>query len=282
MSAVRHRLIFCINSGRSGSQYLAELLATAKDVYAAHEADPDMSGRYLSMVCKQGPENTYSARCVKAKAIRKILGEHPDGTVYAETNHMFIKTFDDVIMRQFENYPITVVVLRRHLASVLKSFVAMGYFSDRNEAWPSWMPLPGSCGSEFQPPVLDRNPDQYELAIGYLIDIEARAQQFRRRYPFCQVHDIRLESLQDPSQVQNLFRELQLEPGPQTVRVAGRPVNQRTRRKVEIGIETTLEYCEQRISEYLRICSEQGVRVPALSQISESNGVPPDKLPGGD
>ncbi|MGB7934241.1 MAG: hypothetical protein WCH04_18860 [Gammaproteobacteria bacterium] len=183
---------------------------------------------------------------------------------------MFIKTFHDVVMQQFGDYPIKVIVLRRHLASALKSFITMGYFSDRNQAWPSWMHLPGTCGSEFQPPVLDRNPDQYELAIGYLIDIEARAQRFRQRYPFCEVHDVRLESLQDPSQVESFFRELQLEPGPQTLRVAGWPVNQRTRRKVEIGIKTTLEYCEQRIVEYLRVCREHGVRVPVLPQISPS------------
>jgi hypothetical protein len=34
------RYLFCINAGRSGSNYLAELLATAQGVAAFHEAEP--------------------------------------------------------------------------------------------------------------------------------------------------------------------------------------------------------------------------------------------------
>ncbi|MBW7898496.1 hypothetical protein B188_13730 [Candidatus Brocadiaceae bacterium B188] len=39
-----HRLLFSINPGRSGSQYLAELLGTAEEVTSFHEAEPPMNG----------------------------------------------------------------------------------------------------------------------------------------------------------------------------------------------------------------------------------------------
>ena len=270
MNTEQRRYLFCINSGRSGSQYLAELLATAKDVYALHEAIPDMSGPFLNMVRKKGLANTFSARSVKVQAIHEVVGKLPRLTVYAETNHMFIKTFFDVIMEQLKEHVITVIVLRRHLPAVLKSFINMGYFSKRNKFWPSWMYLPGTCDSAFIPPSLGRHPDQYELAIGYLIDIEARAQRFRKQYPECEVHEVRLESLQNSSDVERLFEELHLQPTSETIDAVGRPVNERTQRKLEIGIETTLEYCEQRISEYIGLCQESGINVPLLPQFSPS------------
>jgi len=171
-------------------------------------------------------------------------------------------------MAQLDVRSVKVIVLRRHLASVLKSFITMGYFSKRNHAWPSWMHLPGTCDSAFFPPVLGRKPDQYELAIGYLIDIEARAQRFMRQYPQCEVHEVRLESLQNPLEVERFFEVLHLQPGSGTTDAAGRPVNERTQRKIEIGIKTTLEYCEQRIIEYIQICKKSGVDIPLLPHIS--------------
>jgi hypothetical protein len=270
MNTEQRRYLFCINSGRSGSQYLAELLATAKDVYALHEAIPDMSGPFLNMVRKKGLANTLSARSVKVQAIHEILGELPRRTMYAETNHMFIKTFFDVIMEQLKEDVITVIVLRRYLPAVLKSFINMGYFSKRNKFWSSWMHMPGTCDSAFIPPSLGRNPDQYDLAIGYLIDIEARAQRFIRQYPECEVHEVRLELLQNSPDVERLFEELHLQPTPETIDTVGRPVNERSQRKLEIGIKTTLEYCEQRISEYIGRCQESGINVPLLPQISPS------------
>jgi len=192
----------------------------------------------------------------------------PPGTAYAETSHMFIKTFFDVVMENFKNQPVKIIVLRRHLPSVLKSFVNMGYFSQRNVVWPSWMHLPGTCESAFQPPPLGRNPDQYDLAIGYLIDIEARAQRFMEHYPGCSIHEVQLESLQQPAEVESFFKELHLSPTPDTRDMLGRPLNKRSRRKAEINIDTTLEYCEKRILDYIIKCQKHGIIVPTLPQMA--------------
>ena len=47
---LNHRLIFCINSVRCGSGYLAKLLGSAKEVRSYHEAVPQMIGPYLHMI----------------------------------------------------------------------------------------------------------------------------------------------------------------------------------------------------------------------------------------
>src|SRR5688500_15217716 len=92
---VSHRLIFCISSGRSGSDYLRRLLSTAPNVSAFHEPQPDMSGEYLAMVMEQSLEKTKERRILKADALKQDLAGMPARQIYAETNHMFIKTFHD-------------------------------------------------------------------------------------------------------------------------------------------------------------------------------------------
>ena len=60
-----HRLIFCINPGRSGSKYLAELLGTAVEVDSYHEPEPKMIGDYLRMVTDHPYGETLSRRSIK-------------------------------------------------------------------------------------------------------------------------------------------------------------------------------------------------------------------------
>lgn len=263
MATESHRLVFSINSGRSGSQYLARLLGTANGVCAFHEAEPDMSGLFLQMVCQQGLKETFAARSIKAQAIEHIIGQLPAGTLYAETNHMFIKTYFDVILQYFGEHIVEVIRLRRRLPDVLKSFINMGYFSDRNRVWPAWMHIPGRCDSAFNPPPLQRQPDQFDLAIGYLLDIEARAERFRAHYPDCKVHEVRLESLQTPEEVDSFFAVIGLSTTPTTLEMIGKPANERTQRKAQIAMPTTAEYCEERIRDYIHSCRASGCSLPS-------------------
>jgi len=260
-------LIFSINSGRCGSRYLAALLSTADHMRAFHEAEPAMTGPFLQMMLDSPPEASFAARHVKVRVILKILDHLPAGTGYAETNHMFIKTFSDVVMESLRECNIHVIVLRRSLPAVLKSFINMGYFSARNRVWPAWMHLPGTCDSAFTPPELDHAPDQYELAIGYLLDIEARVQRFKSRYPDSIVLETSLEALQVEKNVTALFAGMGLQPTTQTLAMTGAATNQRLARKAAIGIDTTLEECRHRIDAYLDNCERAGVAVPPLPQL---------------
>lgn len=259
-----YRFIFCINSGRSGSKYLAQLLSTAERVSAFHEENPTMSGSYLRMTCDKVLEATFVERSVKAQAIWHMASRLPLGWIYAETNHMFIKTFFDVVMEAFKDHEIDIIILRRNLPQVLKSFITMGYFSEANQVWPGWMHVPGICNCIFRPPAISGDPDQYDLAIGYLLDIEARAQHFKLCYPNCRIHEVKLELIQSPDEVIAFFTDLRLSPTVATLDMLGKYFNERTHRKTQIGIRTTLEYCEQRIQEYLQKCRDQEIEVPYM------------------
>ena len=261
------RYIFSINSGRSGSEYLSRLLGTAQGVIGGHEVEPTMSGQWLQAVGGAGFEATFDGRMVKAQAIAKTMEAAPDGAVYVETNHMFIKTFWDVIVKTFDPEAVDVVVLRRHLPSVLKSFINLGYFSSRNGAWPHWMHLVGTKGSLVEPLGPVEALDQYELAIGYLLDIEARAQQFVSAKLGCGVHEVRLEELQTPDAVGRLFGGLRLSATEATVGAIGRRVNDRSSTKAQVGIRTSLEYCEHRLQVYLDLCNRRGIELPPLPQL---------------
>jgi hypothetical protein len=171
-------------------------------------------------------------------------------------------------MEQLQGHQIKIIVLRRYLPAVLKSFITMGYFSNRNRVWPAWMHLPGSCDSAFIPPAQGRLPDQYDLAIGYLIDIEARVQRFKDRYPDCDIHETTLEALQEPDEVSSLFNWLEVVQHPATRDRLGKVTNDRASRKSEIGIDTTLDICTGRIHAYLEACRLAGVCVPPLPQMT--------------
>ena len=117
-----NRMLFCINSGRSGSEYLSKLLCTAKGVNSFHEPEPNMSGKYLRMINEFQYPETFKKRRYKCKGIKKILKRMSSNEIYCETNHMFIKTFFDVILEDFKN--VEVIILRRELSLVLKSGMA--------------------------------------------------------------------------------------------------------------------------------------------------------------
>jgi hypothetical protein len=261
-----HRLIFCINSGRSGSNYLAEILGSAAEVTSFHEAEPHMNGRYLDMVNRYPYRETFRKRQIKSAAIRKILHRFPPRQVYCETNHMFIKTFFDVILSDFKN--VEVVILRRELALVLKSFIELGYFSPKNPVWADWMSSPNARTSALPCTALDAELDQFDLCIAYLFDIEARAIRFQKEFPDVPTLDVRLESLNDFEQIRNLFAWLRIEPTENTRMVSLRTVNERKEKKKRYGNPTDLDYCRERIHAYIKNAQAAGIVLPRTAALA--------------
>lgn len=107
-------------------------------------------------------------------------------------------------------------------------------------------------------------PNQYDLAIGYFLDIEARARRFRASYPDCYTYEIRLEDLQQSEIVNKFLDELGLQYTSDTAEIVGHTINERSERKTEIKIDTTLEYCEERIHGYIDACNKYGIIVAPL------------------
>ena len=261
--ANRH-LIFSINSGRAGSKYLAQLLSTTREVKSFHEAEPKMSGEFLGMINAGPLEISREQRRTKSQAIATVLRANP-GETYAETNHMFIKTFYDVVLEDFHN--VEVIILRRDLASILRSFIELGYFSPRNPKSYQWMSSPNAATAALPAIAPDSELDQFDLCIAYLLDIEARMQRFQREYPDVPTHEVRLEQLNEVGFVREFLARLNLKPTWRTRWLCGRSVNDREHRKVKVGNPTTLDECRRRLANYIEQAKSLGIKVSASAEL---------------
>ena len=258
--ADRH-LIFSINSGRSGSKYLSQLLSTARHVKSFHEAQPKMSGEFIAMINSEPLERSREKRRVKSAAIASILRAGRRKESYAETNHTFIKTFFDVVLEDFHN--VDVIILRRELALVLKSFIELGYFSSRNPVALDWMSSPNAATAALPAIGPDAALDQFDLCIAYLLDIEARAERFKTDYPSVRTCEVRLEQLNQIACVEGLFDRLGIMPTAATKKLCGQIINERQHRKQRAGNPTTMQECRKRLAEYVGKAKERGIRIPA-------------------
>jgi hypothetical protein len=259
------RLIFSINSGRAGSKYLAQLLGTAAGVESFHEAEPKMSGDYIAMINAAPLVESREKRRIKSAAIAEVLRRSAPDIVYVETNHAFIKTFYDVVLEDFLN--VEVIILRRDLALVLKSFIELGYFSPRNPLAYSWMSSPSAATAALPALAPDSALDQFDLCIAYLLDIEARAERFQNEYPEVRRHEARLEDLNEIGRLQDFFQPLGLVATAATKDLCGRAINERQPRKQAIANSTTLEECRRRLQDYIERAKARGIQVPASAAL---------------
>ena len=276
MSGRSHHFIFCINSGRSGSQYLATLLGTSPQVAAFHEAPPEMTGEILRLAELEPYEATYAARRFKADAIRDLLSQEPDRHLYAEMNHMFIKTFFDVVMREFSfgSERVGIVILRRELVSVVKSFAELGYFTERNPVWPAWMISPYARTRAIEPAAPEGTLDALETTVAYLVDIEARALRFLLAYPHADVFETRIEAFADIGEIARLFAWAGLPVNDAAQAMRNWPLNERKERKAIIGATVHRQQCEDAVSRYLQRCADADIAIPptlALSPLGDSS-----------
>lgn len=260
LNSNHQRLFFCINSGRSGSEYLAGLLGSTNEVTSYHEAEPTMTGKYLHMINDATYTDSFQKRQIKVKMIKKIIRGFPLAEIYCETNHMFIKTFFDVVLEAFKK--VEVIILRRELALMLKSFIELNYFSWQNKIWPDWMSSPNATTAAVPCIASDKEMDQYDRCIAYLVDIEARSERFKREYPWVKSHEIRLEALNNYGNVEKLFRDLRITPTNKTREIVGQVVNIREKRKKDFDNPTELEYCRERIAIYIKKSKSLGMSLP--------------------
>ncbi|MEY2545909.1 MAG: hypothetical protein QOG48_1026, partial [Verrucomicrobiota bacterium] len=146
---------------------------------------------------------------------------------------------------------------------VLKSFVELGYFSERNPNWQKWMSSPNAVTAALPAFAPDRELDQFDRCIAYLIDIEARGERFTSEYPNVPTHDVRLEDLNKIDNVEALFERLGVKSTSATKKLVGQIVNEKQRRKSSVTNPTTLEECERRLGEYIEKARARAVKLPA-------------------
>lgn len=204
-------MVFSLNPGRSGSESLARVLATSSQVVAGHEREPIMMGPWLRMVGFEGLAATRLRRRVKARAIEVELELFRPG-VYADTSHLFLYTFADVVLDHFVDREIVVVRLHRDPMDVARSLVELGYFSRTSTLgldwhfWPTWpmslMPMP-----------IDRVTGEWDLVFGSLVDFYRRQAAFLDRWGGqVRLVPLRASDLADPAWQDGLAGALGIDP----------------------------------------------------------------------
>ena len=253
----QRRLIFAASPGRSGTEFLARLLGTAANVDSCHEGAPDMSGRHLRSIAYGNSTNSYESRKEKTDELHRSLAKLPNGGVLVHTTHMFVKTFADVVLDEFNHDLITVIDIHRPLTDLVTSMIALGWFTAYGPAWRDWLIPPTAPGSKFR---LDANDitGRTDLALGYILDSAIRTRALRSTTPNVRWVDLTIADLRTEDDVIKLFKRLQLRTTPATWEVAFTPVNERkklmaqrriamSRHKVEAGVESFAQRFESQI-----------------------------------
>ncbi|MBC6410251.1 MAG: hypothetical protein GDA42_07315 [Ekhidna sp.] len=112
------KYIFSINTGRSGSNYLAEILKEVNDIKSFHEPHPIMNGKPM-IECLQGnPLKMEQKIKEKINSINSHLGE---SKCYFETNHTFIKGFGWLIPIHYPHNELGIILLKRDQKDIIKS-----------------------------------------------------------------------------------------------------------------------------------------------------------------
>jgi hypothetical protein len=255
-------VIFCVNSGRVGSKHLAALIDTSREAHGLHEAEPAMNGPFLRMV-ESAPESaTFEQRLIKIRAIEEWMERHATKPVYCDTNHLFIVTFHDVAVASFPR--MRVLFLRRALPLVVKSFVELGYYTDRNADSAEWHISPSAvtAAAPLIAPFAELDP--IDRVIAHLVDIEARGERFRAANPQIPTVDVRIEQLGTEEDVERLFGALGLTTTDETsVAIGRRGIHKMKKWKSQIGISISLDECRQRIDRYVELASQRGIELPA-------------------
>jgi hypothetical protein len=215
------KYLFCINPGRSGSDYLTELLSRATNSVSIHEGVPMMNGRPMQQF-NEGDETALRALMpVKMKTIQR---QGKNGRkIYCETNHSFIKGWGYLLPDQYiPQEEIGVIILCRETAKTAYSLLRVHDVPGAS-AWSRlWYLMPGAKRNLSQPPT-GANP--YELCCWYVEEVNRRAQEYQARFPRITYLTCNLEQLNDHHFVTHLFDTFGLFPSPQLPEVVGKPLN---------------------------------------------------------
>lgn len=199
----RKRLIFIISTGRSGTGYLAGLLASDPRVVSTHEPEPKFSHlmRYV-----QGDPEVAKRFWVLSKL--PAIAKH-DAPIYVETSHLFCKGFIEPLIELGINFD--VIILRRKPEDVAKSLVSLGWVPGRTADGAKWLLNPNDPGVVLLPG-WERMTD-YQLCYWYSLEIERRATEYGKslREYGCKVFETTLEEIVTDEGATRLFDALDLE-----------------------------------------------------------------------
>lgn len=171
------KYIFCINPGRSGSDYLAKLFRHVEGCIAFHEPEPIGHGKVMRRFADGDEWEMKKLAKRKAVHIQKQL----DGgyKLYMESNHCFIKGFG-WFMPEYLEGDIGIVILKRDPTMIANSLLRIGC-TPLTEMGKNWILTPDVRKPLVKPPSLLFSPSvTYQLASGLMLGLRAVRYCFRK------------------------------------------------------------------------------------------------------
>ena len=217
------KYIFCINSGRSGSDYLTELLSKAENTVSIHEGVPIMNGSPMQKFNTGDDRELQKLMPLKMREIHKKSKNA--SKIYCETNHSFIKGWGyllpDAYVPQEE---IGVIILRRDIDKTAYSLIRVRDVPGISEWTRTWLLTPNVERNLSKPP---DNGSPYDLCKWYVEETYLRAEEYKKMFPRIRYVECDLEQLNKYDFVLEMFTSFGLVPMPVLQDVVGRAVNVR-------------------------------------------------------
>jgi hypothetical protein len=115
--------IFSINTGRSGSDYLANIFKHVSGCRSFHEPQPIGNGKEMRYYSRG---HLTPMKNITEKKIEVIKELKRDCHVYFESNHCFIKGFGWFIPQYIPEDKIGIIILKREKAKIAESLLRIG------------------------------------------------------------------------------------------------------------------------------------------------------------
>lgn len=203
------RMVFLADSSRPGAELLSRLLGASTAISCRAKRNPE-TATWLRSVANQGFEATLAPRRSKAQAIRAELKELSPWSIYADTGEMFVETFADVVLDEFEHHAISIVALRCDPIDVARDYFALDYFDPTSFGETDRLLSPTAPFAPFK-----LRPEQvesrFDLIFGYLIGIAARTRHLREMSPRANWVEVPVTALATDAGAQRLFERLEVE-----------------------------------------------------------------------
>ena len=110
------KYIFCISTGRSGTAYLSKLLGQLDNCSAYHEQKPVLHNEIMRDYLDGNEVTLKKEFTKKLEYIRQNRN-----AIYADTSHIFIKSFGWELPNHIPQNEIGVVILKRNKEKVVRA-----------------------------------------------------------------------------------------------------------------------------------------------------------------
>jgi hypothetical protein len=199
--------VFVANAGRSGSKSLADMFSAIEGCVGLHEPSPKMLRDYpADRDLSEFYDRAFNSR--KVVYIKRAAAGH---RYYAETTHMFIKTFADPAIRHF-GQATRIVHLVRDPVNVASSFYSLGRVPGKDPLARLYLLEPTAPDNllDVRDWLEPHGPFEHDFyrCLWYWYEIEARCRRLNRRYPTIVFHRIRTEDLNDVTVLGEMFHAL--------------------------------------------------------------------------